>query len=394
MKRGRNASESAKPSPTADPPHQNSAIESKSDVTQAIMLPLQSRRSQLAAAFVAALSILLTDLHSLPGLQCAMAVLAVNVVLTCTLGPRRRTQLVCVFMQGIPANDIRIAVNLAPSELIARLDTLHSSAHWLVFLGMACGLWAASRQSEELCFRSKVLVLCSFEALHLCSHSIRFVRTGSERFLLVPMIYYHIPFIATFMAVYIWLNYASQARGRLRSEHGQPGHRGRHSSDLVVLRELASQTERGPAASEPRRAYQKLSRLIDDDAVWEALEDTGVECDTVPSNSKPCRQHSFTTGATVLVDTNLATLTTAGEGRGPSSARCPTSSPLGDVVQFEIPAANSFGLSVLEPLDATAFAVPPLTTLALGRITPPGKWAVDGQVMHGTLYTVTLIADV
>jgi len=314
----------------------------------------------------------LTGLHSLPGLQRAMAMLAVNVVATCTLGPRRRTQLVCVLMQAIPANDVWVAITLGPSVLIGRINTLHSSAHWLVFPGVACGAWLASRSAEELSFRAKLLALCCFEAMHYCSHSIRFARTGSEKLLLVPTMYFHIPAVAAFLIV---LRLVGEGQARGWGVHRQPAQKGPRSGN----REQTPEEERDSAACQPPRAYQKLSRLIDEDAVWEALEDAVVECDTTTSNATPCRPHSFTTGAVVLVDTNLAAVTVSGGH---------------DVVHFEFPTASGFGLPLLERSEGTMFAVPPLTTVALGSITSPGEWDVDGHVMHGTLYTVTLIADV
>ena len=357
---------------------------------------LQSRNSQVAAALVALVAIATTDLHMHPGMQRAMVAMTTGIsVLFFKLSPRVRTTLICVLGQILVLVDLWSAIYGTPTQVIAKMERLQSASHALVLVSLAAGVWLGTRPPEEIGWRNKLLAVGSYEGLCACIHVIVFARTGSTEFLHVAPLYFHLPYVVTVLVVHRLVHSAYERAwlrwivARLRpgahehkwQEEVQAVHQPPQIDLELQLQGAAPQMLTISTAAKLACAYQKLSRLIDYDAVWETLED--VEGDTWALNAKlrPC---SLTTGASVVVHTDLASVMGGREG----DLSCATTSWHDAIVRFESATADGFGLPGQKPLQNTTVEVPPLVTLTLTSTRPAGAWRVHGQTMQSILYTV------
>ena len=171
----------------------------------------------------------------------------------------------------LPAADVYDALTLAPSELTSRLRRIEESGHSLFpVLGLIAGGWLALRPDDDLPLSRKLLVTCIGTALLMSNCTIRFRRTGNEQHVLFPLLTAYLPGLSLFFFILAlrntWLSRCWRyllpfacTDGR-QHEHGQG-----EGSDLEQS-----------AAPEQRSVYQQLSRLIDLDAVWEALDDANI----------------------------------------------------------------------------------------------------------------------
>ena len=332
---------------------------------------------QIAVAINSVLAFAWTNLLSLPAFSRSATVLFIGALSMLTLDSRTRTQFMCVLSLGVPLGDVWDAINLTPSDLSARLKRVQAAPQVLTFMGTLAGVWIGSRLDKDISFGRKLFFILLQLGIHMCSHLTRMLRTGEEGHLLVPMLCYHFPGLVVFIVV---LRQARQPRASAGSDFMGWDQMVGVLANTRLLNTL--QQARGPAISKPPPVYQTLDRLIDVDAVWEALDDADLEHGTPPPEGVLDEQaHFFTTGAPILADSDLAKVL-AGKGSESTVAWSPPMSS-SSIVRIESIVADA-----LVAQGGTAFLVPPLAKVALRGFTPPGKWEVDGHVMHTLLITV------